>query len=60
MQTKLHTYTASGRGATYLPPSGRTTLLSVVLIVVLGLAVYANALDNAFVWDDEVLSIHEP
>ena len=41
-------------------PSRKTIFLSVFLIIILGFSVYANTLNNKFVWDDDVLVVDNP
>ncbi|RKY42234.1 MAG: hypothetical protein DRP85_03395 [Candidatus Makaraimicrobium thalassicum] len=44
-----------GEGSSLPPVKKRTILVSVVLIVILGFAVYGNSLDGEFLWDDTSL-----
>lgn len=40
---------------TEIPISKKPILLSIILIMTLGFAVYGNSLNNGFIWDDEFL-----
>ena len=57
MQINPQKYSSFGQECASVRLPGKTILLSVLLIVLLGFAVYANTLNNEFVWDDNVLVV---
>ncbi|MCK5178857.1 MAG: hypothetical protein KAR32_04945, partial [Candidatus Omnitrophica bacterium] len=60
MQINPQKYSSFGQECASVRLPGKTILLSVLLIVLLGFAVYANTLNNEFVWDDNVLIKENP
>ena len=60
MQIDSQKYSSFGQDHARALPPRKTILLSAFLIIILGLSVYANTLNNKFVWDDNALVVSNP